>query len=349
MAKNGTDKADGGGDEGVGGRRFGKVFAGRKSGEGVGKGASEGAFGEGLEDGLEEERRVWKGFAGEGGKGGEPVEEGLRWLAGHCRFVTTTLPRGELGVSFAAKLLAGLPEAVRRRVPDLSGTGPEVFSLAVDYGILEEMPSARVMRAVPRLIVERSPLFEARGKRHWTLWVVHALDPGLLAKIQRRTPVSQLEVCGPAPRRSEGRARREGREALATEVAQLRAALVSEAAKAAEARAREEALARALAEKGAALDRVLLDAAELAGEQGELRALRGVHAALEAEHRRLAAEVEPLRASVVSEEKERRRVEAALEEARAANQRLVERLAKLEGVDAAGRLVGDLWGMFKGK
>jgi hypothetical protein len=33
------------------------------------------------------------------------------------------------------------------------------------------------MRAVPRLIAERSPLFEARGKRHWTLWIVPALDP----------------------------------------------------------------------------------------------------------------------------------------------------------------------------
>ena len=290
-----------------------------------------------------------EGLARDRGGSQDHFEEALRWLAGHCRFVTTTLPRGELGVSFAARLLAVLPDAARRRVPDLSGTGPEVFSLAVDYGILDEMPSPRVMRAVPRLIAERSPLFEARGKRHWTLWVVHALDPGLLGKIQRRTPVSQLEVCGPVPGRSEGRTRREGREALATEVARLRAALAREAAGAAEARAREEALGRALAEKGAALDRVLLDAAELARGAGEMGALRGVHAALEGEHRRLVAEVEPLRASLSAAEGERRRLERALEEAREVNQRLVERLAKLEGVDAAGRLVGELWGILKGK
>lgn len=90
---------------------------------------------------------------------------------------------------------------------------------------------------------------------------------------------------------------------------------------------------------------MLLDAAELAREQGELRALRDVHVVLQADHRRLAAEVEPLRVAVASEEKERRRVE----EARAVNQRLVEKLEKLEGVDAAGRLVGELWGILKGK
>lgn len=270
----------------------------------------------------------------------EDLEDGLRWLAGHCRFVTTTLPRGELGVSFAAQLLAGLPGACRRRVPDLSGTGPELFSQALDYGILSEMPSPRVMRAALRLLAERSPLFEARGKRHWTLWIVHALDPAVLGKIQRRTPKSQLEVCEPAPRTSGPRRKRED---LAAEVERLTAALASERAAAAAACAREEALARGLAEKGAALDRVLLDAAELAKAGAELRSLRGVHEALVGEQRRVGAEIEPLRAALAREEAERRRLEGALGQANETNRQLAEKLAKLAGVDAAGQLAGEVW------
>ena len=291
---------------------------------------------------------------GGGGRGSENFavasqvqgrEDGLRWLAGHCRFVTTTLPRGELGVSFAAQLLAGLPDACRRRVPDLTGTGPEVFSLAVDFGILGEMPSPRVMRAVPRLIAERSPLFEARGKRHWTLWIVHALDPAILAKIQRRTPASQLEVCDPAPRRRGGG--RRSREAVAAEAHQIEATLASARAAAAEASAREEALAQALAEKSAALDRVLLDAAGLAGADAELRRLRGVHEALEEELRRSRGEVEPLRAALAREQAEKMRLQGALEQAGEANRQLAAKLEKLAGVDAAGRLAGEIWSALK--
>jgi hypothetical protein len=280
------------------------------------------------------------GVAADGAQqGGEAVDDGLRWLAAHCRFVTTTLPRGELGVSFAARLLAGLPDACRRRVPDLTGTGPELFAQAVDFGILSEVPSARVMRAVPRLIAERSPLFEARGQRHWTLWVVHALDPAILKKIRRQTPASQLDVCGPAPRRT---TERRCRGALLIELERLSAALTSEQAALAEARGREAALASALADKEAALHQVLREAAALAQTQSELPRLREALAQVESARRALAAEVEPLRAQLRREESETKRLRAALEQATAVNRELAQRLESLAGADAVAALAGGL-------
>lgn len=35
----------------------------------------------------------------------------LPWIAGHCRLITTNLPRGVIGVSVATQLLAALPGA----------------------------------------------------------------------------------------------------------------------------------------------------------------------------------------------------------------------------------------------
>jgi len=107
---------------------------------------------------------------------GDLLAEALPWIAGHCRFVTTNLPCGVVGVSIAAQLLAAIPDACRRRVPDITGSGPDVFARAVDYGLLAEVPSARVIRSVPKLIADASPIFQRRGKRHWTLWIVHRQD-----------------------------------------------------------------------------------------------------------------------------------------------------------------------------
>ena len=123
---------------------------------------------------------------------GEPdlLAEALPWIAGHCRFVTTNLPCGVVGVSIAAQLLAAITDACRRRVPDITGSGPDVFTTAVDYGLLAEVPSARVIRSVPKLIAEASPIFHRRGKRHWTLWIVHLLDEKMLAKTKKLTPPS---------------------------------------------------------------------------------------------------------------------------------------------------------------
>lgn len=275
-------------------------------------------------DGEERSARHAKARGAAEERGGD-VEDGLRWLAGHCRFVTTTLPRGELGVSFAALLLAGIPDACRRRVPDLTGSGPDVFARAVDFGILREAPSPRVMRAVPRLIAERSPLFEARGKRQWTLWIVHALDPGMLAKIRRRTPASQLDVCAPSPGSTRA-ARPRKRSDLTAEVESLRAVLVSERAALAASRAREEALARELGDKTAALDRVLLDAAALSRADADLHQLRVAHARLDAEHRALVAEVEPLRQQLATMQADKARVDAELDGARAHVQVLEEHI-----------------------
>jgi len=181
----------------------------------------------------------------------------LPWIAGHCRFVTTNLPRGVIGVSVATQLLAAIPDACRRRVPDLTGSGPEIFSKAVEYGLLTQVPSARVIRSVPKLIARASPIFRRRGKRQWTLWIVHLLDDDMLSKIKKLTPPSQLRVCAPVTGvtpRSRGE--------LATAVQELTAAVEAQRAGRAQERERIAALERQLEEKSSALAGVLSAAAE---------------------------------------------------------------------------------------
>jgi hypothetical protein len=78
---------------------------------------------------------------------------------------------------------------------------------------------------VPKLIAKASAIFRRRGKRHWTLWIVHLLDKDMLAKIKKLTPPSQLRVCAPVIRvtpRSRGE--------LTTAVQELTTALAAERA-----------------------------------------------------------------------------------------------------------------------
>jgi len=230
------------------------------------------------------------------GSADDHLAAALPWIAGHCRFVTTNLPRGVIGVSVATQLLAALPDACRRRVPDLTGSGPEVFSKAVGYGLLAQVPSARVIRSVPKLLAKASPIFRRRGKRHWTLWIVHLLDDDMLAKIKKLTPPSQLRVCAPV---TEMTPRSHGE--LATALQELTATLAAERAGRVQEREQVAALARQVEEKSGALAGVLSAAAEnaehlrhaereLAGLQdmrNEIRDLRAAVAPLEREVERL--------------------------------------------------------------
>jgi len=255
----------------------------------------------------------------------------LPWIAGHCRFVTTNLPRGVIGVSVATQLLAALPDACRRRVPDLTGSGPEIFSKAVGYGLLTQVPSARVIRSVPKLIAKASPIFRRRGKRHWTLWIVHLLDDDMLAKIKKLTPSSQLRVSAPV---TGGTPRSRGE--LATAVQELTAALAAERAGSAQEREQVAALERQLGEKSSALAGVLSEAAEnaelLRDAKRELARLQHRHdetGDLRAEVAQLEREVERLRDAHASALADKGKLTAELTKAVEANAALAKRLRDL--------------------
>jgi len=263
------------------------------------------------------------------------LAEALPWVAGHCRFVTTNLPCGVVGVSIAAQLLAAIPDACRRRVPDITGSGPDVFARAVDYGLLSEIPSARVIRSVPKLIANASPIFRRRGKRHWTLWIVHLLDAKMLAKIKKLTPPSQLRVCAPVTR-SQPRSSRQ----LATAVQELTAALTAERTARGLERDRLSALERELSNKSHALAGVLSEAAAQAGllsqakrEVADLRQLRSDNRDVRAEFIRLEREVAKLRDAHAAALAEKDNLSAELAKAIQINETLAQRLRDLGHAD----------------
>ena len=64
-------------------------------------------------------------------------------LVAHCRNAVTELPRGVLGTATAADLLAALPAACRMSLPDITSSGPAMFSVLVSHGLLPAMPSRR--------------------------------------------------------------------------------------------------------------------------------------------------------------------------------------------------------------
>lgn len=149
-------------------------------------------------------------------------------IAGHCRNAATELPRGVLGVATAEEFLTALVFACRRRLPDITGTGPKMFSVLVEHGLLAAMPSPRVVPAALHLVAGVSPLLEARSARVWTLWLARVHDPGstVFAALRARTPASQLGV---RENVAENRPLRAGalraeRDRLLAENAELRAA-----------------------------------------------------------------------------------------------------------------------------
>ena len=74
-----------------------------------------------------------------------PESLGEAHIRAYCRSLVTDLPRGVLGCAIAAEILLAIPEAPRRRLPDVTGSAPEIFRALVTWGLLRSMPSARVM------------------------------------------------------------------------------------------------------------------------------------------------------------------------------------------------------------
>lgn len=253
-----------------------------------------------------------------------PESIGEAHIRAYCRILVSDLPRGVLGCAIAAEILLAVPEAPGRRLPDVTGSAPEIFRALVTWGLLRSMPSARVMAAALTHIAAISPLVAQRSARQWILRLSAFLDEAstLAEAIRRRVPLALLDVIpdahvGGGIRHSSIRVERDR---LASEVAQAkeqareaeqRARLAAERASAADARA-SSAEERA----SAAETRALTVESRAATAQGrvtfaEERAVTATLRAGTAEKRAAAAEA---RATTADEQ-----ARAAMEEMRHAS------------------------------
>lgn len=148
-------------------------------------------------------------------------------LAAHRRHAVTELPRGQLGAGIAVELVGAFVEGCRRRLPDVTASGPQVMEFLVKHGLMPAMPSPRVIPAALGLVSAVSPLLEARSERTWTAWFARVHDPGarVAEKIRRMTPASQLAVveAPPVARPLRSAALLAERDRLASERAQIAA------------------------------------------------------------------------------------------------------------------------------
>ncbi|MBA3550176.1 MAG: hypothetical protein H0T76_27170 [Nannocystis sp.] len=172
-------------------------------------------------------------------------------IRAYCRSLATDLPRGVLGCSIAAEILAAVPDAPGRRLPDVTGSAPEIFQALVSWGLLRSMPSARVMAAALAHIAAISPLVAQRSARQWHFRLSQLLDDASVVAeaIRSRVPRALLDLAPDlpaadgAPRSSSIRAERdrlaaeiEAAKKQAHEAAQ-HASIAIEHARAADARA----------------------------------------------------------------------------------------------------------------
>lgn len=278
-------------------------------------------------------------------------------IRAYCRSLATDLPRGVLGCSIAAEILAAVPDAPGRRLPDVTGSAPEIFQALVSWGLLRSMPSARVMAAALAHIAAISPLVAQRSARQWHVRLSQLLeDTSVVAKaIRRRVPRALLDLApelpaADAPRSSSIRAERdrlaaeiEVAKAQAQEAAQ-RASIATEHARTADARAAkaeersntaERRVAAAEAQVGAAQQRAAAAEAQVGAAQQRVTAAEAQVVAAS----RLATAAETR--AVAAEERSR----AAEEQARTARQELraVSRAAEhTQGrLDACWRALGE--------
>lgn len=222
-------------------------------------------------------------------------------LAGHCRHAATEIPPGKPGARWAGVLLAALPEACRRRLPDVVTTGPRLFAFLVEQGLLAGMPSPRLIPAALALVAEVSPLLQARSRRQWVLLLGRVRDAGspVAAAIRERTPRSQLDAAVPPPAARPLRAAvlRAERDQLAAELAaeksqteQLRAenkAQREQLAQMGTRLARQDCLEEKLSQLEEDMPRMLREAAEMAASVKTLRAERDQGRQERAEIRRM--------------------------------------------------------------
>ena len=88
--------------------------------------------------------------------------------------LATDLPRGVPGRATASEVAMAFVRAFALRIPDLTGSAPELFTSLVDHGLLPSLPSARVIPAALALLASVSPLVEQRSARRWTIWLARA-------------------------------------------------------------------------------------------------------------------------------------------------------------------------------
>ena len=109
-------------------------------------------------------------------------------IRAYCRNLVTDLPRGVLGCAIAAEILTAIPEAPGRRLPDVTGSAPEIFRSLVAWGLLRSMPSARVMAAALAHIAAISPLVAQRSARQWHFRLSQLLEEtSVVAEAIRRS------------------------------------------------------------------------------------------------------------------------------------------------------------------
>lgn len=187
----------------------------------------------------------------------------------YCLALVVELPRGRLGCAIAEELLAALPMAHGRRLPDVVGSAPLIFHSLVEWGILRSLPSARVMSAALECVAAVSPLVERRSPRLWVLRLSHFSDDRspLAEAVRRRIPNNVIEMA-PAPacvtRPAARRSIRDERDLIAVELAAVnreveRLQLALEQMHGAQAKAEQRA---ARATEATTVMRQQLDAAE---------------------------------------------------------------------------------------
>lgn len=163
--------------------------------------------------------------------------------------LATDLPRGVPGSATASEVAAALVGAIALRLPDLTGSAPELFTALVDHGLLPSLPSARVMPAALALLASVSPLVEQRSARRWTIWFARARDPAgpIADAIWRRASVPTVASSQTPTRRPRPSTIRAEREALARALADAEAEQTRLGAAARDAEQARDALAAELA------------------------------------------------------------------------------------------------------
>ena len=191
-----------------------------------------------------------------------PDDLGEAHIRAYCRGLVTDLPRGVLGCAIAAEILTAIPEAPGRRLPDVTGSAPEIFRSLVAWGLLRSMPSARVMAAALAHIAAISPLVAQRSARQWVLRLSQLLDgsSAVAEAMRRRVPLALLDLAPGLPTGGgiRGSPIRAERDRLAAEVelakdqvgeAAQRASVATEQARAADARASDAETRASAAER----------------------------------------------------------------------------------------------------
>jgi len=98
----------------------------------------------------------------------------------------------------AATYLNNVGRAAARGVPDLFGSLAGSIEEAAGFGLLADVPCAKVAVAMVKLIASLSPIAEIHGPRSCTLWLTHLLDREIQRELRRATPES-FRVSTPTP------------------------------------------------------------------------------------------------------------------------------------------------------